>query len=226
MERFFIGDMHLGHKNCLGFDNRPFSTIEQHDNALIKNWNDVVGDRDEVYILGDFSFHNKKRTMEILDKLKGNKYLIKGNHDYKSLDRHVREKFVECIDYKELKMRSEFIDGKISLVLSHYPMPCFNRHHYGAWHFYAHVHSSFEENMMQSVRNQMKELYDKPCNMVNVGAMMPWIDYTPRTFDWIINQEYASEVGCPGELNISLSNLCDDTGQYDCIKCKKQLVKK
>lgn len=27
----------------------------------------------------------------------------------------------------------------------------------------------------------MEELYGHPCNMFNVGVMMPWMDYTPRT---------------------------------------------
>lgn len=31
----------------------------------------------------------------------------------------------------------------------------------------------------------MKELYDRPCQMFNVGAMMPWMDYTPRTLEQI-----------------------------------------
>lgn len=227
MERFFIGDMHLGHKNCIAFDNRPFLTIEEHDQTLIENWNQSVCDDDEVYILGDFSFYNAKKTENILRNLNGRKYLIIGNHDMKFLDRHVRAQFEECVPYKEIRIiNSEFIDGKITLVLSHYPIPCFNKHYYGAYHFYAHVHNSFEENMMQSIRRQMKDLYDKPCNMINVGVMMPWMEYTPRTFDWIINQEYGSELGCPGELDIALTNLCDETGEYNCIKCKKQLVNK
>ena len=29
-------------------------------------------------------------------------------------------------------------------------------------------------------------VYSKPCQMFNVGAMMPWMDYTPRTLDEII----------------------------------------
>jgi hypothetical protein len=32
----------------------------------------------------------------------------------------------------------------------------------------------------------MKELYDKPCEMYNVGVMIPYMNYTPRTLDEII----------------------------------------
>jgi hypothetical protein len=39
----------------------------------------------------------------------------------------------------------------------------------------------------------MEELYTKPCEMYNVGAMMPYIDYTPRTKEEILANggEYA-----------------------------------
>ena len=32
----------------------------------------------------------------------------------------------------------------------------------------------------------MADLYEKPCNMFNVGAMLPYMDYTPRTLDEIL----------------------------------------
>lgn len=40
--------------------------------------------------------------------------------------------------------------------------------------------------MMEHIKFQMEELYDKPCNMYNVGAMMPYMNYTPRTLEEII----------------------------------------
>lgn len=33
----------------------------------------------------------------------------------------------------------------------------------------------------------MKELYDVPCNMFNVGVMMPYMNYEPKTLEEIIN---------------------------------------
>ena len=50
---YFISDLHFGHQNALSFDDRPFKTIEDHDIALIKNWNDTVGIDDDVWVLGD-----------------------------------------------------------------------------------------------------------------------------------------------------------------------------
>ena len=40
--------------------------------------------------------------------------------------------------------------------------------------------------MMEHDKYLMEELYTTPCQMFNVGAMMLWMDYTPRTLDEII----------------------------------------
>ena len=62
---YFISDLHVGHINCLAFDNRPFINIDEHDAYLIKNWNETVGIDDDVYILGDISWYNSTKTIEI-----------------------------------------------------------------------------------------------------------------------------------------------------------------
>lgn len=179
---YFIADLHLGHKNVLSFDNRPFKSIEDHDKALIENWNNVVEIDDDVYILGDISWYNSTKTIEIMRSLNGNKHLIKGNHDGKLLkNRELQREFVEIVDYKELSLP----DGK-GIVLCHYPIPCFKNHYYGWYHFYGHVHTSHEYNMMERVRYEMEELYTIPCEMYNVGAMIPQIEYTPKTLEQIL----------------------------------------
>ncbi len=179
---YFIADLHLGHVNCLAFDNRPFGTIQAHDDFIISKWNEKVGWDDDAYILGDISMYNVTRTNEILNQLNGSKHLIIGNHDRGFLkNAEFRSKFVEILEYKELSIGN----GNI-VVLSHYPIPCFNRHYYDSYHLYGHVHSSFEWNMMEHVKMQMKELYDTPCNMFNVGAMMTYMNYTPRTLEEIV----------------------------------------
>ena len=186
---YFISDLHFGHQNCLAFDNRPFNTIKEHDQYIIDKWNEVVGIDDDVYILGDISWHNSSRTIEIFKQLNGNKHLIKGNHDGGLLkNATLRSLFVEITDYKELDIGN----GK-SIVLSHYPIPCFKNHFYGWYHLYGHVHISFEWNMMESVKRQMTALYDKQCEMYNVGAMIPYINYQPRTLEEIIERSKAHE---------------------------------
>ena len=71
MAQYFISDTHFGHKNILKLDNRNFKTIEEHDNTLIKNWNNAVGIDDDVFILGDISWYNATKTIEIVKSLNG-----------------------------------------------------------------------------------------------------------------------------------------------------------
>ena len=80
----------------------------------------------------------------------------------------------------------EVTDGDKHIVLCHYPIVCFKNHYYGWYHLYGHVHGSFEYNMMEHDKYIMEMLYDKPCNMYNVGAMMPYMNYSPRTLEEIV----------------------------------------
>lgn len=182
-DTLFVSDLHFGHKNVLTYDKRPFASIEEHDKRLIDRWNERVSQDDTVWILGDVSWYTSSRTICILDQLSGHKCLIKGNHDGRILkDPNARKRFEEILDYKELTLD----DGR-RVILCHYPIPCFRDHFYGAYHLYGHVHNSFEYNMMEKVKNEMQHVYQKPCNMYNVGCMMPYMDYSPRTLNEIIS---------------------------------------
>lgn len=178
MKKFYIADWHYGHKNIIALDNRPFKNVDEMNAELIKRWNKAVSNEDAVYVLGDMFWCDHKVAMEVLDKLNGSKILVRGNHDKRIYE--LDKKFNQVVDYAEIR------DGDRHVVLSHYPIPCFKNHYYGWYHLYGHVHSSFEYNMMEHDKYLMEELYGKQCKMHNVGAMMPYIDYTPRTLDEII----------------------------------------
>lgn len=168
----------FSHANCLGFDNRPFKDVDEMNNELIRRWNSVVSDGDIVYILGDMFWCTPKDATPIMEQLNGQKFLVKGNHD-RWHDAKFDKLFVKIDEYMEVE------DNGRKVVLCHYPIPCFKNHFYGWVHLYGHVHNSFEWNMMEHQRFLMEELYDRQCNMINVGAMMPWMDYMPRTLDEI-----------------------------------------
>lgn len=95
-KQFYISDWHYGHANVIAFDNRPFKSLLEMDEALVDRWNAVVSPGDIVYVLGDMFWCKAQDAIP------------------------------------------------------------------------------------------MEELYTTPCQMFNVGAMMPWMDYTPRTLDEII----------------------------------------
>jgi calcineurin-like phosphoesterase family protein len=81
---FIVSDTHFGHANICKFNSngvklRPWDNIEEHDEALVSNWNAVVKPTDKVYHLGDVAI--KKKSLAILSRLNGDKILIRGNHD-------------------------------------------------------------------------------------------------------------------------------------------------
>jgi calcineurin-like phosphoesterase family protein len=83
MKTWFISDLHLGHENIIKICGRPFSTVEEMNETLIKNWNKVVKNDDKVFFLGDFAFGDKHFIAESVKKLNGQKSIILGNHDRK-----------------------------------------------------------------------------------------------------------------------------------------------
>lgn len=73
-----IGDLHLGHVNMALY--RGFSSVDEHDEHIISNWNSVVKKRDTTIIFGDVTMETA-RHYHLLDRLNGYKKVILGNHD-------------------------------------------------------------------------------------------------------------------------------------------------
>ena len=186
---YYIADTHFGHSNILRFDNRPFSDVQDMEQTIIKNWNERVTKDDTVYILGDFCWGLENEWIRILDQLNGMKVLIRGNHDLKSPSANLKKKFCKITDYDEIK------DNGKRIIMSHYPI-LFYRASYNpdVWHFCGHTHNRTDEEFRRQVfvldlvydsTTQSKDYLNKG-HIVNVGCMMPYVNYTPRTADELI----------------------------------------
>ena len=169
---YYIADTHFGHDNIRRLSNRPFSTVEEMDKTIIDNWNSVVTDEDDVYILGDFTFKGENPESYLV-KLKGRKHLIIGNHDNVILrNRNCRNYFVEIVDMKMI------YDGKTQICLCHYPLVEWNGYYRNVLHFYGHVHNTYHNETTRYARD-MKNAY-------NVGVDV--IGFKPCTLNEIISQ--------------------------------------
>lgn len=136
MTIFFTSDTHYGHRNIIEYCQRPFSSTEEMDEAMIERWNGVVQPGDTVYHLGDFSFHTDRKVIEtVLTRLKGQKHLILGNHDEKRPARD-NSHWASVGHYKRIKI------GERRIVLMHYAMKVWHGSHKGAWQLYGHSHGS------------------------------------------------------------------------------------
>lgn len=78
---WFTADLHLGHKNIIGYSKRPFKNMKHMEEIILLNWNARVSENDIVFVIGDFSFYPTPSTRKIISRLNGTIVWIKGNHD-------------------------------------------------------------------------------------------------------------------------------------------------
>jgi len=133
MNIWFTSDHHFGHARIIELANRPFASVEDMDQEMIRRWNAVVQHGDTVYHLGDFAFddHNK-----YLPHLAGQKRLVLGNHDHSN--RVKKAKGWQTID----DLLHVKVLGDVQIVLCHYAMRVWRNSHHGALHFYGHSHGT------------------------------------------------------------------------------------
>ena len=190
---YYISDLHLLHKNCIRFDERPFEDLEEMHETILANWNRKVTDSDTVYILGDAAMYGKKeKAIELIAGMKGKKVLVRGNHDYFH-DEQYLQLYEEICDYKEIE---DTADGtQYRLVLFHYPIFSWKNMGHGTILLYGHTHNSMEDDYYQTCLAKMAEeecsrhIYECRPQAYNVGCMKPWMNYEPRSLEEILNWE-------------------------------------
>jgi len=154
---FFTADTHLNHTNIIRFTNRPFVDLGDMNAEIIKNWNSVVTNDDTVFHLGDVLFGNGTEALEILNRLNGTIYLIKGNHEKTVMsNKALRDRFHSIHDLFELKVDDNdtvYSSGKGHqlIILCHYAFEVWKNSHYGSWHLHGHSHNGLPtpENMLR-----------------------------------------------------------------------------
>ena len=170
---YFISDTHFGHKNILHYTssrceaigvkcykdndewkyidlttNQPISeqeAVKRMDNWIIQKWNERVDKKDEVYVLGDFSFYGVEETQKIFHKLHGKKHLIIGNHDSsgESIQGWATKKQLHLIDIT--KSRFDWLPKTLRIFMSHFPMISWWSKEYGSIMLHGHCHGRIND---------------------------------------------------------------------------------
>nr|DAR21908.1 MAG TPA: metallophosphatase domain protein [Caudoviricetes sp.] len=193
---YYIADLHLGHANAIRFDNRPFADADEMNEALIRNWNSVVTRQDTVYVLGDFIWAKESQWPSYFEKLNGGKVLIRGNHDPREFSQATKRYFQDIAPIKEIT------DNGKHVIMCHYPIP-FHRADYdeNCYMLHGHVHNTRENAFLlrwrEEIRYACTERHHARGQFINVGCMMPWMGYQPRTLSEIIEQEEAATHALP-----------------------------
>jgi calcineurin-like phosphoesterase family protein len=172
---YFISDFHIGHHNVIKFDGRPFRDVDEMHAELIKRWNSVIDDDDEVYYMGDLCMRDVDTAKWVMHALKGKIHFIMGNHDRDKIIKRI-DRFETIHEYgTEILVKDDTITDKRAkghqqIIMSHYPILSWNRSHYGSWMIHGHCHGS----LMKSNQDYYKrKVMDVGCNV---------IDYTPISY--------------------------------------------
>lgn len=135
-----VADPHFGHMGVCRFLRadgvtplRPWNDPEEMDKALVEKWNDVVSDKDRVYLLGDVAIN--KKMLATLGFLKGRKVLVKGNHDIYRLKDYTP--YFDDIRAYVVKLD----DQKNKIILSHIPIHPESLGRFGI-NIHGHLHSN------------------------------------------------------------------------------------
>ena len=131
MKIFVISDTHFYHEKIIKYCNRPFSSVEEMNKTLIRNWNETVSGKDVVLHLGDFGLGEKGKIAEIISTLNGKKILIMGNHDNWS-ESFYREAGFHTVSRFPILYDGFYLMSHAPLILSE-TKPYFN--------FFGHIHN-------------------------------------------------------------------------------------
>lgn len=151
---FFISDTHFCHEAALQFEGREhFTSVEEMNETIISNWNGRVKGNDTVYIMGDMFYRARIEDVEaILSRLKGKKYLVRGNHD---------GSWVDKIDYKKYFVKvdcmMELTDGQRGLTLCHYPLLIW-KHQKKSYMIHGHLHVDTSDDFWPLIRTRERLL--------------------------------------------------------------------
>lgn len=153
---WFTSDTHYHHANICSATTkwtnpvtiREFKTLEHMDAMLVGNINEMVGQDDILFHLGDWSFGGFEKIQELRDKIVcKNVHLILGNHDQHITNNRegIRNLFSSVNKYLELSVKWNVgtpLMGQQTFVLMHFPIASWNDMARGAIHLHGHVHLS------------------------------------------------------------------------------------
>jgi calcineurin-like phosphoesterase family protein len=160
---WFTGDYHLGDPR-LEMLQRPFTSVDEHAETLLRLHNEVVSPEDTVVNVGDIVAKNAsspQNWLECIEEFNGRKIIIRGNHDAQFEDSQLEEHFDEVVDEGKRLLglynldEGKMIDtdggllppsGTLPICITHYPtrsLPEF-------YNIVGHIHSSWkvQKNML------------------------------------------------------------------------------
>jgi calcineurin-like phosphoesterase family protein len=139
MKTYITSDLHFGHTNIMNFcpatRARFRNDVAYMNEAMVKEWNEIVEPEDLVYILGDVAFLPAQKAAEFMNRCNGRKILVQGNHDRKTLNDPV---FRGC--FEEIHYYLDINYNGTKVCMFNYPIAEWDQMHRGSVHFHGHLH--------------------------------------------------------------------------------------
>jgi calcineurin-like phosphoesterase family protein len=184
---WFTSDTHYNHANICSSTTkwtdpvtiREFKTLEHMNSHLVGNINEVVGQDDVLFHLGDWSFGGFESIEQFRNQIVcQNVHIVTGNHDH-----HIQNNRGDCQNLfssvnKYVELNVKWPVGpemhEANFVLMHFPIASWNNMARGAIHLHGHVHFNpnvrLQEGKMMDVGCEGNNLY--PIDMSEVLSIM------------------------------------------------------
>ena len=161
-------DQHFGHKNIIGFSDRPYPNLELMHECMILNHNDYVEPGDICIWVGDVAFLNDSEANKLIRQCNGYKILILGNHD-------INKGKAKKLDFDEIHLLKHVpvnygYTKRFDFVFTHYPCRNFDDK---TINIHGHEHVAFLYTNTPNHINVNCELHGfKPINISKLAEMV------------------------------------------------------
>lgn len=172
MKIFFTGNLQFGRPSAIKYFKRPFHDVEHMDQTLRANWNQVVGEDDIVYVLGNFAW-DPTTAEEMLTSLNGTIIIVPGEIDAPLLELEDKEMMPEgCAVIEHI-----FTADEDNLTISYWPLMEWPKKSTGAYSFFGFPNAKYKTDHKKRMVNVACDFWGyKPQSLENIMALFKDIE--------------------------------------------------
>lgn len=164
---YITSDVHLNHKKEFLWRQRGFSSVEEHNNFIIKTINQTCRPQDILFCLGDFCLNtHPDKLLGLINSIHCTQWWLSGNHNNPWEKKYIEQsndflsdinttflspwfdnviKGIQLLDTNVFIFDSylEFAWNGQMVTFFHYPIAVWNQMQHGAWNACGHSHYSY-----------------------------------------------------------------------------------
>jgi calcineurin-like phosphoesterase family protein len=157
---------YYGHANIIKYCNRPFSSIEEMDEEIIKRHNEVAPSDGTVIHAGDFTLANVEIANQYIKRLNGHHIFLRGSHD-KWLKANTKVHEIWCNKIEDLYV-----------VVCHYAMRVWPRSHYNSCQLFGHC-LDFETEILTLTGWKNRNNILQSDIVATINCQTKYLEYNP-----------------------------------------------